>query len=478
MEDQEKQYTQEELDKIKHDFRFHRLRFGIANLLFQGEEGALGAVRTAILKNLGATDRHFGIIGACGGITRLFQFVAMPLLNHYHSYYRAMRTSLLCGVLAASLVAGAVLLGCIPGWGTVGIWAFIGWTVVMCIATGIQSNIEIAWIGEIVPHPLLGWFTSVKYIIGVIGLSILSLAFSWCYDCFDATSLENGSLLASCFGWLKFIFPNPGPHFLGLVVCCLLYLLVAASHIAAIILTIKVPDRVPAEAKFISSKASERINYRALPLWTYVLFFIFWTGGRTSHYAMTSIFLMRIYDMKVIGISVLNMVCTLTQALMIFCFGKISDRWGNRKLLMLVSCIVACSMYLWTLTAWAGWKILILSYLIEGMAGSTHAMLVYNYGIEIFPSKGRAAYFGVVHLILGSICVLLSLTIGEISHALENLHWSCEILGATFTHYHMIFLCCTTFTLCCVLPLLIVGNRVVKPIDNTPESTTDEAKKE
>lgn len=459
-------HTPEELERFKRENRAHRYRFGVANLLFQCEESAITFIKTATLKNFGATDRHFGILGTCGGFLRLFQFLAMPLLNHYRSYYRAMRSALWVGVLAASLVAGSILLGCIPRWGTVGIWCFLGWSLLMSLATGVQCNTEVAWIGDLVPKPLLGWFTSIKYIIGVLSIAILSVVFSWLFDAVNDLPMGYEYLTTGCFSWVKAIFPEPVPHFWGFWISCLLFVVVAISHVVAIFILSKVPDRTPPEAKFISTKRSERINYRSLPLWAYVAFFIFWTGGRTAHYTLTGIFLMRVYNMSLTGMATLTVVCTIMQAMMLLFFGKVSDKWGNRRLLILVSGAVACSMFLWTLTAWTGWQILILNYLIEGMAGNTHSMLVNNYGIEIFPSKGRAAYFGVVYLILGIVCVVLSLVVGEFAHALEKTSWTMEFLGATITHYHLVFFCSTVFTLCCVIPLLIVGNRVVQPLED------------
>ncbi|MCQ2402440.1 MAG: MFS transporter [Lentisphaeria bacterium] len=472
MSNQPQEYidTPETLEKFKREFRFHRFRFGIANLFFQCEESSLGAVKAAVLKALGANDRHFGILGACSGFIRLFEFLAMPLLNHYRSYYRSMRSALWVGVLSASVLAGAVLLGNIPNWGIIGIWSFLIWSIVMSIATGVQINVELAWIGDMVPRKLLGWFTSVKYIISVVGMALLSLVFSLVYDYFDKIDPDNAPSVIRCLSWLENLFPHSERNFWALLACSLLFLFVAASHVAAIVLISQVPDQTPVEAKFISKKRSERINYRALPLWTYTIFFIFWTGGRTAHYALTSIFLMRIYDMKITGVAILAAIGTLTQAVSLFVMGKVSDRWGNRKLLMIVSGVVACSMYIWTLTAWTGWKIIIASYLIEGLAGHNHSMLSNNYGIEIFPGKGRAAYFGVVHLALGIVCVLLTCFVGEFSHALEKLQWSMEFLGATLTHYHLVFFCCSTFTLCCVIPLLLVGNRVVKPPEQDKSS--------
>ena len=90
----------------------------------------------------------------------------------------------------------------------------------MTIATGVQVTVETNWIGDLVPQNLRAWFTSVKSVVSLIGMISLGLFFGWIID-----NYGKGEDLCITSMWL--------------------YLLVAFSHIMAIALIWKVPDRKP-----------------------------------------------------------------------------------------------------------------------------------------------------------------------------------------------------------------------------------------
>ena len=97
------------------------------------------------------------------------------------------------------------------------------------------------------------------------------------------------------------------------------------------------------------------------------------------------------------------------------------------------------------------------------MAGNTHTMLSQNYGQEIFPTEGRAGYFGFARLFVG-----IALFGGSVLAGLfmRYVHWEMELWGASLNTYHLLFSICSLAPICCMIPLLLIGNRSVSPEKN------------
>jgi hypothetical protein len=126
---------------------------------------------------------------------------------------------------------------------------------------------------------------------------------------------------------------------------------------------------------------------------------------------------------------------------------------------VLISGSVAVCMLLWVSSAWFGIVPIIIYYIINGAAGHTHTMLALNFGLEIIPDKGRSGYLAFSRLFIGIVSTTGSIAGGRI---LQGLHgWHHMLRGAQLNHYHLLFIVCSCITFCCVIPLIIVGNRTV-----------------
>ena len=133
--------------------------------------------------------------------------------------------------------------------------------------------------------------------------------------------------------------------------------------------------------------------------------------------------------------------------------GKISDKSGARLPLLVISTTMSVCMLLWPAAAWIGLPAIIIYQVISGMAGNVHAMLSINFGLELFPAKGRAAYIGFSRVLIGIVSVVSALISGYIIKFTEG--FSVTILGATLNHYHLFFAGTALFTVTCVFPLLL-----------------------
>lgn len=409
-----------------------RFKFGFGTILYQSEEMGIGAVPTVIIRALGGDAFHLGIYGAVGGITSVFQWVGTLLLRYFNSNRKAMIAAMMAGFLISALIVGAIFASHHPSVKPSALWAYLILALMFSAIGGAQWNIESSWIGDLVPKNRLGWFTSMKWILGVLGILVSSIVFARMCDWRPHTSTYAG---------------------IYAVFCC--------SFILAAILYLTVTDRIPKNAYFFSAGTAHRnrLNYASLPLWCYIFYFFFWHGGRGAMFTFASAYLLDQFHSSVTEIALIFAGQYAVSIAMLFFMGKITDKKGHRLLLMAVSVIVALAMILWISSAWLGMVPIIIYQFLNGAAGHTHSMLSTNYALEIFPDKGRSGYLAFSRLCIGFVIMLAVITAGVYMRVIAG--WHCELWGATLNHYHLLFTICSVISLCSVIPLMIAGKRTV-----------------
>lgn len=414
-----------------------RFKFGVGSVMYQSEETAFGPIHTAVVRALGGTDVHLGLITAVtGSAGALVHWVGALLLRRFGSNKKAMAAALSLGLFFGLLLALLLYVAmAFPSIRPACLVAYFFVLFGLSGASGVQNNVETSWIGSLVPEHSRGWFTSVKWVISALGTLILVLLFG--------QVATRSPYLSSYAG---------------------LFVLIALSHGVAIVLMSTVTDRKPASARFFGKKDDpDRLNYRSYPLWGYILFYVFWAGGRIGLITFATAYMLDYlhYTMdRIVGVFAIT---SLINVVMLLFMGKVSDRIGTRKPLMIVSGGVGLFMMLWVTSAWWGiWPIVAYQF-INGCAGTTHSMLSTNYGLEIFPEKGRAGYFAFVRLFIG-ISVMFSATLaGFVMSAIRG--WNVMLWGHEFNHYHIFFIGCSLVTAGSIIPLLIAGNKKVEPVD-------------
>lgn len=419
-----------------------RFKFGVGSVMYQSEETAFGPIHTAVVRALGGTDVHLGLITAVtGSAGALVHWVGALLLRRFGSNKVAMNAALSLGLLFGLLLSLLLFAAmAFPAARPVCLIAYFFVLFGLSGASGVQNNVETSWIGSLVPEHFRGWFTSVKWVISALGTLTLVLLFGQVATRARAASPE--------FELLSYAG---------------LFLLIALSHGVAIVLMSSVTDRKPVSARFFGKKDDpDRLNYRSFPLWGYILFFVFWAGGRIGLITFATAYMLDHLQYTMDKIVLVFGITNLINIVMLLLMGKVSDRIGTRKPLMIVSAGVGLFMMLWVFSAWWGiWPIIAYQF-INGCAGTTHSMLSTNYGLEIFPEKGRAGYFAFTRLFIG-ISVMFSATFaGFIMNAIRG--WNVVLWGHEVNHYHIFFAGCSLVTAGCIIPLLIAGNKKVEPV--------------
>ncbi len=409
-----------------------RLKFGVGCIMYQSEEVGLGPIHTLVVRLLGGGNVALGIVNGASSATSLVQWFGAVLLRRTNSNRKAMMWALAGGILFGLILFAALWLKVIqPKWGLAAMTLYVIGSYGLASASGMQNNIENSWIGDLVPLNRLGSFTSVKWVIGALGMLVFTVLFGQ---------------VAERWPYLE--------------VLAWLFLFVAISHLVALVLMGTVTDRKPQTVKFVTADKAERIDYRNKALWCYIWFYLTWAGGRTALVAFTAAYMMDYFKIGMGKIALLFALQSAVNLIMLLVVGKLSDKIGARRPLIVISGFVALCMFLWPASAWLGVGALVAYQVLNGMAGTTHNMLGINYSLEIFPAKGRAAYIGFARVFIGGSALAATVAAGYIMDLLSG--WQMTVGGVLLNHYHLFFTGCTIFTASCIIPLLICRGQAVE----------------
>ena len=412
----------------KNELNKSRFKFGVGNLLYNGDEAAFSPFHTIIIRMLGGTDAHLGFIGgAMQSVGALFAWIGAVLLEKFRYNRKTMRVALACGaIVQAMVVASLVIASRNVAWATPLLYVYIALITLMSMLTGVQSTISVSWIGDLVPVHQRGWFVSAMQIISNVGLIVLQLTFS-----------------------------QLAMHTTGLITCAGLMGLICINHLLAMHLFKTVPDRMSQAVHFLSKKKGDRVDYKYTPLWLLVWFQCAWSGGRVSLNAFSVAYMLDHCGFNLKKIILFQMTVNVVNLFMLYIMGRFSDRKGIRRPLMIISAVCGASMLLWVSSAWLGAWPLFLYFVINGAAGSTHWMLVNNLSLEAYPAKGRPNFLSFSRTVCGLFLMVASTAAGFAMGGIRG--WSITLWGSEFNHYHIFFLGCTLVTITCLIPIWLLG---------------------
>ncbi|MBL8026960.1 MAG: MFS transporter [Fibrobacteres bacterium] len=400
-------------------------------------QNALGQnLITVIVKVFGGKDFHLGLVSAIASMGQVLQFAGSLILQKIASNKKGYLTGGAISIIAL-LFSAFFVFHAHSSWSNGAFTGYILMVFLLALGGAICGNIAVSWIGDLVPKDKLGWFFSLKWIA------------------INVVTIIGGLSLAK----IADVYPTPKGY-------ALILILGTAASIIAMLIFLTVPDRTPKTTSFFGSgkNGKDRLNYGNSVLWCYVAFYVIWAGGRTLLNTFAPVYLIDKFHFKLTDLAWLNTLCLTVSIIVIYIIGNLSGKKGSRILLLLMSGGVGVLMYLWVLSAYFGIVPIIIYYILSGAAGQTHSMLAINYGIEIFPDKGRSAYLAFARFFIGGISIIAPFLAGYVMTIFHNVQY--QIGGATIDRYHLCFLAGATITVFCTVPLFIAGNRTVQPLNN------------
>ncbi len=415
-----------------------RVKMGLIGLLCAGDESAFSPFHTAIVRALGGGDVHLGFIGAVmQSIAQLFSWLGAIALRLLKYNRQAMVASLLIGAFIQGLIVILLVTASVnSAWAAFFLYGYLAMITAMSMMTGVQQTIIASWIGDMVPTHHRGRFVSVMAITSNVGLVLLQIFFAKIATITD-----------------------------GLAGYSALMGLVCINTLVAVALCYRIPNRLSLAVKFVSKKPEDHVNYRYGPMWLLIWFECAWRVGRVAMGAFTTAYLLDYFGMTMSRIILLQMIVNVVNIFMLYIVGRISDRLGNRLPLAVVSAIAGSSMLLWVASAWWGVWPIFAYMVINGIAGSTHWMLLTNLSLEVYPAKGRPNFLSFSKTLVGVVLMAGGTFAGYLMSQMRG--WSMVLWGAEIDHYHVFFLACTVLTLGCLVPLWFLG-KMKMPVHDEP----------
>lgn len=386
---------------------------------------------TMVIRMFGGNDFHLGIAGAFGNLGQVLQFMGSVVLKFTKSNKKGYLVGAIPGI-AIGLLSAFFIFNANASWKGLAFAGYLAMILGAALTGAVTGNIYVSWIGDLVPREKLGWFFSLKWITVNIAAIIGSVGLAKVAD----------------------IYPTPGGY-------ALISMGTWLAGVIGLLIFLTVPDREPKCTNFfVAGNCSEdRVQYKSRALWCYVAFYVIWASGRTLLATFTPIFLIEKFHFSMSNLAWLGTLQLAVSSIVIYLLGKVSDKKGSRPILMLTSGFVALCMFLWVGSAWWGIAPIIIYTILNGAAGQTHSMLAVNYGIEIFPDKGRSAYLAFARFFIGIASMVAPFFAGWVMSSFKNIHLT--VSNVVLDRYYLCFLAGAILTCTCVIPLLIAGKRKV-----------------
>ncbi len=364
-------------------------RISITEGIFAQISGTLGGAGSVFLTKfavlLGATPFQFGVLGAIGQLSQIFQPVGVILTRK-----RVERKP----ITLALLTAGRLLIipfGLLPFLfsDSVAIWMFLGLFMLGSSLSAVGVNTWIAWISDLVPLRIRGRFFSRRSQFLMVAGILTGYVFGAFLDIFDS---EPGAFAR----WLKGVLPFPEvlPDSSIKYAMLSIFVISALAGLVSILILRKQPER-PKEAELES--VSELLisplrdkNFRRLMLyglWWMAAIGIgapFWQPFMIGHLQM-SVVLIQVYA----TISVIAGISTLRL------WGIFIDKFGNKTAMRFAIILGGINPLIWLFATPETFWIIYLEAALSGIMWSGANIVALNFVLAIAPPKRRQVYSGV-----------------------------------------------------------------------------------
>jgi len=183
-------------------------RISITEGIFAQIFGTLGGPGSVFLTKfavfLGATPFHFGVLGAIGQLSQIFQPIGVIQIRK-----RSERKRITLGLLSFGRLT-VVLFGIMPLLfpSSIAIWIFLALFMVSSSFNAIGTNTWITWISDLIPLRIRGRFLSKRTQFLMVAGIVTGYVFGAFVDIFDSTPGKLSALLKRNMGIAEILPEN------------------------------------------------------------------------------------------------------------------------------------------------------------------------------------------------------------------------------------------------------------------------------
>lgn len=364
-------------------------RISITEGIFAQISGTLGGAGSVFLTKfavlLGATPFQFGVLGAIGQLSQIFQPVGVILTRK-----RVERKP----ITLALLTAGRLLIipfGLLPFLfpDAVAIWMFLGIFMLGSSLSAVGVNTWIAWISDLVPLRIRGRFFSRRSQFLMVAGIATGYFFGAFLDIFDS---EPGAFAR----WLKEIFQFPEFLTESSIKYAMLSIFVisAVAGLASVLILRKQPER-PKEAEPESVRELLLTPLRDSNFRRLMLYGLWWMAAIGIGAPFWQPFMIGHLQMSVVLIQVYATISVIAGISTLRLWGIFIDKFGNKTAMRFAIILGGINPLIWLFATPETFWIIYLEAALSGIMWSGANIVALNFVLAIAPPKRRQVYSGV-----------------------------------------------------------------------------------
>ena len=390
-----------------------------------------GVLLSSFLIDLGASPFEIGMVASLPMLANLLQPLGALLSNRSYSRHDyGIWTFLPSRLLWLILLVGIILRGAKGDFSGELVYLTLTLVITSNILAAMGSASWMSWLAALVPAKLRGRYYSVRSIVSnVTGLLCLPIA------SFIIANWQGGSIAGY-----------------GLVLGVGILAGVASLTCQHLMIDVN-PQKYQAEQEQECYQINLFNNlitpFQDRNLIFFLIYVALWGFAVNLSTPFFNLYMLENLDVDITWVTLLSSLSSGANMLMLLLWGQLSDRFGNRLLLIVVGIAIAITPLFWLLTGISQvqeqlWLYLIIFHLFLGGTWAAIDLGSNNLQIGIAPIKHHATFFAIVSAIAG-VSSALGATVGG--------------TFAQYAHYEGIFgifFLSTILRLVAVIPLLFV----------------------
>ncbi len=368
-----------------------------------------GALVPAYALMLGANDFHLGLLAAFPALSSAGCLVSSRLIPRFGHRKLLTITSGVGGRLLCSLLCTLPFLPLLPGWR---LTAFIGVIFLGSFLMNISGNSWTSWMTDLVPAERRGrYFSFRNAICGTV--SMISL--------FGVGKLYD------------FLEPQVG-------LPMLFFMFYGISIIFAVLtgfLLRRQWEPPLQEEKPISLRETISIPWFNPDFRRLLLFASSFTMACSLSSPFFQPHMLKNLNMQMTWIAVYGLIFQITALCTLPFWGRLTDRIGNRPILIFTSVLLSCLLIPWLIVTpdriWVLW----LDASLSGICWPGFNLAAFNILLNTAPKQNRSSYLAMHSMMTGFLSFIGSVLGGLLAQALATFSW---VVGAMhFNNFHLLF---------------------------------------
>lgn len=396
-------------------------------LQFSVIDGALSAIMGSLaggiflmgfaLKVLKAEPQQIGVLAALPMFANLIQIFGSYIIE------RTGKKKLLCFLCVLLSRALWILIIMLPlalfsTWQDFRVWILVAVIGISSLFASLSAVAWLAWMSELVPEKIRGtYFGKRNMVASACGMVAVLLGGKF------ITMWENRFSETNPFGFI------------------IIFVLGLAAGLIATWFLWRIPET---ESKDSHKTTGFDFSIFFQPLkdknfLTLVLFVSAWMFAIQFAAPFYGVFMIKNLNINFSTITIFGTFATLATVFMMKIWGPISDRLGNKPVIIVSGWILILIPFIWILAVPGNYYLPVLTaHILSGMFMAGATLSQFNILIKLSPQQGRSVYLALFAAITGFIGAVAPIIGGGISKVLESFRFS--LFAYNITNLHFIFL--------------------------------------